>query len=61
MLTEFKAEIVGTGVLMVTADPPEKLVQDYLALLVLEEVDEVGQEVRVRPSSWLRQEGGEEP
>ncbi len=61
LLTEFKAEIVGTGVLMVTADPPEKLVQDYLALLVLEEVDEVGQEVRVRPSSWLRQEGGEEP
>ncbi len=58
LLGEFKAQIVGIGVLMEMAEPPQKLVQDYLSLLVFEGVDEKRREVRVRPSDWLVGEKG---
>ena len=60
LLGEFTAQIVGIGVLMEMAEPPRKLVQDYLSLLVFEGVDEEQQEVRVRPSGWLLAERGGE-
>ncbi|NLJ33050.1 MAG: pur operon repressor [Firmicutes bacterium] len=60
LLREFKAQIVGIGVLMEMAEPPQKLVQDYLSLLVFEGIDEERQEVRVRPSDWLLAEKGGE-
>ena len=58
LLGEFKTQMVGIGVLMEMAEPSQKLVQDYLSLLVFEGVDEERREVRVRPSGWLLEEKG---
>jgi purine operon repressor len=45
---------VGTGVLVETALPEEKLIEDYLALLLLEEVDEKSGLVKMRISPQLK-------
>lgn len=55
LMEEFGAHVVGTGVLVATAEPEEKLVKEYLALAVLEQVDEERREVRVRPSAWVQE------
>lgn len=54
LLHEFEAEIVGVGVIISTADPEEKLVEDYKSLMVLKQVDEVQKKVVVEPASWVR-------
>ena len=41
--------VVGTGVLVATADPAPKLVEDFTALLILHEVDERTRNVVIRP------------
>ncbi|BCV23527.1 MAG TPA: pur operon repressor [Firmicutes bacterium] len=56
LMAEFGAHVLGTGVLMATREPENKLVPDYFSLLVLEEVKETGPELKVRPAAWL--EGG---
>lgn len=53
LIADFKAEVVGTGVLMETSEPGEKLIDKYTSLLVLEGVDEERKKIMVRPSSWL--------
>ncbi len=53
LMGEFEAEVVGVGVLIETAVPEEKLVDDYTSLVVLEAVRERPKEVVVRPSAWL--------
>lgn len=53
LMGEFQAEVVGVGVLIETADPPEKLVSDYVSLVVLEAIHQQTREVIVRPSPWL--------
>ncbi len=53
LVGEFEASVVGVGVLIATAQPREKLVRDYVSLAVLEAVDDVAKEVRVRPSDWV--------
>lgn len=55
LMGEFDAEVVGVGVLIETAAPEEKLVDDYTSLVVLEAVRERPKEVVVRPSAWLEQ------
>ncbi|NLT94963.1 MAG: pur operon repressor [Clostridia bacterium] len=40
MMKEFKAEVLGMGVLVDTKEPEKKLVDDYLGLLELVELDE---------------------
>lgn len=47
---EVGAEVVGTGVLMATAEPAEKLVHSYWPLLMLEEIDEHNKHVVIRPN-----------
>ncbi|MBP2652656.1 MAG: purR [Firmicutes bacterium] len=47
---EVGAEVVGTGVLVATAEPREKLVKDYLALLILQTVDEHNKKTDIRPA-----------
>ncbi|SEO46080.1 pur operon repressor [Propionispora vibrioides] len=47
---EVDVEIVGTGVLVGTAQPQVKLVEDYLALLILHEVDQQRKIVDIRPA-----------
>jgi len=49
LLKEFQAEVVGTGVLVATAEPARKLVEDYVALLRLEGVNPATGEVRISP------------
>lgn len=55
LMGEFEAEVIGVGVLIETAAPEEKLVDDYTSLVVLEAVHERPKEVVVRPSAWLEE------
>lgn len=55
LMGELEAEVVGIGVLIETATPEEKLVEDYTSLVVLEAVRERPKEVVARPSSWLHE------
>lgn len=53
LVNEFEGCVLGIGVLVVTAEPREKLVDSYLALLELEKVDEKKREVHISPGSWI--------
>ncbi|WP_425059660.1 Pur operon repressor [Sporomusa carbonis] len=46
---EVGAEVCGIGVLVATAQPEHKLVDDYLALLILHDVDEHTKVTDIRP------------
>ncbi|ACL70879.1 pur operon repressor [Halothermothrix orenii] len=50
LMKEFKVEVAGVGVLVETAHPGDKLIDDYLSLLLLEKVDERNKKVVIRPS-----------
>jgi len=52
LMREFQAEIVGIGVLIETAHPSEKLVDEYVSLLVFEGIDEARGAIRLGPSQW---------
>ena len=43
----------GVGVVMATALPQHKLVDNYKSLLVLDEIDEARSLVKVSPAAWL--------
>jgi purine operon repressor len=49
LMQEFKAEVVGTGVIMSTAEPDHKVIQDYVSLLILNGVDEVTRAIDIVP------------
>lgn len=49
LATEVGARVVGTGVLVATAQPEQKLVADYLPLLMLYDVDEQARTIDIRP------------
>ena len=53
LVEEFGAQVCGVGVLVATAVPARKLVPEYVALAVLEEVDEERRVVRIRPGAWV--------
>ncbi len=53
LMNEFKAEVLELGVLVETALPKEKLVEDYTSLIILEEVDKVSNNIKTRPSDWI--------
>jgi purine operon repressor len=46
---EVGAEVVGTGVLVATNQPEKKLVEEYLPLLVLHDVDQHARIIDIRP------------
>jgi purine operon repressor len=50
LVKEFGAEVVGTGFLVTTAQPEEKMITDYHALLTLEKVDEALAQVVINPA-----------
>lgn len=54
LATELKAEVVGIGVLVETEQPTQKLVPEYVSLVVLEQVDEEKRVVVARPSAWVK-------
>lgn len=47
LMEEFKAEVLGIGVLVDTKEPEEKLVKDYLGLLELDELDEINKKINI--------------
>ena len=49
LMAEFRAEVLGKGVLVATAEPEKKLVDDWISLLVLENVDNDRDSVVIRP------------
>ncbi|SHH42975.1 purine operon repressor, PurR [Caloranaerobacter azorensis DSM 13643] len=53
MMKEFKAEVIGTGVFIATELPKEKLVDNYLPLLILKKIDEEAEEIIVKPNREL--------
>jgi purine operon repressor len=50
LMRECRAEVVGIGVLIETSQPREKLVDEYVALLTFDGVDEAAGVVRINPS-----------
>jgi purine operon repressor len=55
LMQEFEAEVVGFAVLIVTAEPKEKLIQDYVALLELKEIAQDGSQIVIQPSRWVKE------
>lgn len=53
LVYEVGAEVVGTAVLVATAQPTEKLVQEYCSLVVLNKVEDTTREIEVQPSEWV--------
>ncbi|SDF22682.1 pur operon repressor [Sporomusa acidovorans] len=49
LVYEVGAKVVGIGVLVATAEPEDKLVEDYLSLLILHDVDEHTKITDIRP------------
>lgn len=49
LLNEFRAEVLGIGVLIDTELPKEKLVDSYYSLLLLSKVDEEDRTVNIKP------------
>jgi purine operon repressor len=47
---EVGAKVVGIGVLVATAEPEQKLVDEYLPLLILNHVDEHNKKTDIRPA-----------
>lgn len=50
LTVEVGAKVVGTGVLIATAQPETKLVEEYTALLVLHKIDELLKTIDIRPA-----------
>lgn len=53
LLTEFDIDVVGIGVLISTNNPPKKLVDKYISLISLEDVDTNEKIVNVCPNNNL--------
>lgn len=49
LMQEFGAQVVGTGVVVSTKEPREKLVQDYYSLLKLISIDEAKKGISIEP------------
>ncbi len=53
LVKEFEAKVEGIGVLITTTNPREKLVDNFIPLLYLEEVDEKNRNTVIYPNSRL--------
>jgi purine operon repressor len=50
LVTELGASVAGIGVLVATAEPVQKRVDDYISLLTIEAVDEGKRQILIRPA-----------
>jgi len=50
LIHEFNSTVVGTGVVVATKDPQEKLVKDYFALLKLILIDDINKDILIQPA-----------
>jgi len=55
LLEEFKAEVVGVGVFMETANIEERLVDEYVSLLRVTEVDMRDKEIRLELGNYIKE------
>ncbi|MDD4568622.1 MAG: pur operon repressor [Tepidanaerobacteraceae bacterium] len=53
LVAEFKGEVIGAAMVMATAIPKEKLVQEYTPLLILEGIDTHKGEIHIRINDKL--------
>mgnify|MGYP000126449485 CR=1 FL=1 len=53
LMKEFKAEVLGLGVLVYTKEPERKLVNNYLGLLELISIDENKREVKIKAKNFF--------
>lgn len=53
LLGEFNISVKGIGILIATKEPKQKLVDNYISLMTLEEVDEGNKIVKISPSQWV--------
>jgi purine operon repressor len=53
LMKEFDAKVAGIGILITTTKPSEKLVNNYIPLMYLDEVDEKKGIVRIQPNKQL--------
>jgi len=54
MVTELGAHVAGVGIVVATAEPHKKRVEDFVSLLTLESVDEAERSVQIQPTSENR-------
>ncbi|MDD2497237.1 MAG: pur operon repressor [Desulfitobacteriaceae bacterium] len=55
LMEEFNAPVIGTGVVVATREPCEKLVQNYYSLLELIAIDELHKEIIIEPAGNKKQ------
>lgn len=53
MMKEFEADVVGIGVMIATKEPKEKVVKDYVPLLILDQVDEKNKIINIYANERL--------
>jgi purine operon repressor len=53
LMRECRAEICGIGVLVEATQPRDKLVEQYISLLVFDGIDEHEKVIRIVPSRWI--------
>jgi purine operon repressor len=53
LMKEFEAKVEGIGVLITTTKPLQKLVDNYVPLMYLDEVDETNRIIRITPNHQL--------
>lgn len=50
LAAEVGSTVIGTGVLIATAQPEKKLVEEYTSLLILHKIDAASKEIDIRPA-----------
>ncbi|MBF8983639.1 pur operon repressor [Lutibacter sp. B2] len=53
MMREFEADVKGIGVVIATKEPKDKIVKDYIPLLILDEVNEAKGSINIYPNKDL--------
>lgn len=53
LMNEFQVDVVGIGVFMSTEDPAPKMIEDYVSLTTLREVNETTRQVEVGPGTYF--------
>lgn len=53
MMKEFEADVKGIGVVIATKEPKDKIVKDYIPLLILDEVNEARGSINIYPNKEL--------
>jgi purine operon repressor len=52
LMKEFNAEVLGIGVVVATKEPEVKLVDDYVSLIDLVDIDEVKDTIKLESGNW---------